>query len=262
MDRRAFTLIELLVVTAVIAALVSILMPSLHVSREQARRVQCRGSIRTLTAAWLMYKDENDGRLAGGSPESAGRGPWVQAPPDPAHAPVEERKEYIRRGTLWTYVKKMEIYQCPSDRRMSSPYHENAYRSYSIAGGMNGVDPQGEWEITPCTRYADIGQPAGKLVFLAECDPRGDNTGPWIIRPGSRQWVDPFGVWHRDNSSTLSFADGHVDTHRWLSRGLVDWNLKALHEPQGFTFHRSPQDNAETEDFDFMLRAYAYKALQ
>jgi len=50
--------------------------------------------------------------------------------------------------------------------------------------------------------------------------------------------------------------------HRWFSRGLAEWNLQALHEPQTFAFYRTPQDNEEMEDFDFALKAYAYKALQ
>jgi hypothetical protein len=73
--------------------------------------------------------------------------------------------------------------------------------------------------------------------------------------------VDPFGIWHRDNSSVLSFADGRVDMHRWLSRGLAEWNLKALHEPTSFSFYRTPQDNEEMEDFEFVLGAYAYRSL-
>ncbi len=90
-------------------------------------------------------------------------------------------------------------------------------------------------------KYTDIKQPATKIVFLAECDPRGYNMGSWVINPKTKQWVDPFGIWHRDNSSTLSFADGHVDMHRWLSRGLVEWNLKALHEPASFRVLQIPR---------------------
>ena len=262
MRKEAFTLIELLVVIAIIAVLMSVLMPSLHVAREQARSIQCRGNIRTLTLAWLMYKDENDGKLVCGFPEWADKGSWVQVPPNAANAPIEAKKEYIRRGTLWPYVKKVEVYRCPSDRRKNSPYHKFAYRTYSIAGGMNGVDPKGGWEIKPCIKYTDIQQPATKLVFLAECDPRGYNMGSWVLQPKSKLWIDPFGIWHRENSSVLSFADGHVDMHRWLSRGLVEWNLKALHEPQSFVFSRPPQGDEEMEDFDFMAKAYAYKSLQ
>jgi len=266
MERRAFTLIELLVVIAIIAVLMAVLMPSLNVAREQARSITCRGNVRTLTLAWLIYKDENDARLVGGFPERVNESPWspwVQIPPAGANASVEEKKEYIKRGTLWPYVKDIDVYRCPSDKRKNSPYHKFAYRTYSIAGGMNGVRSESpfEWEIIPCVRYTEIKQPATKYVFLAECDPRGYNMGSWVMRPKTRQWVDPFGIWHRDNSSTLSFADGHVEMHRFYSRGLIEWNLKALHEPMNFTFYRPPQDNEEMEDFEFMLKGYAYRAL-
>jgi hypothetical protein len=80
--------------------------------------------------------------------------------------------------------------------------------------------------------------------------------------PKARQWVDPFGIWHRDNATTLGYADGRVEMQRWQSRGLVEWNLKALHNPPSFAFYRPPQDNEELEDFEFMLSGYAYKALQ
>ena len=264
MERRAFTLIELLVVIAVIAVLMAILMPSLNMAREQARSIQCRGNIRTLTMAWLMYKDENDGNLVGGHPQVNTAvvvpAPWAVMPPNPESASVELKKEYIKRGMLWPYVKKVDVYRCPSDRRKNSAYHKFAFRTYSIAGGMNGV-AENSWEIKSCKKYTDVVQPATKLVFLAECDPRGYNMGSWVIYPKTKQWVDPFGVWHRDNSSTLSFADGHVEMHRWLSRGLAEWNLKALHEPATFSFYRPPQDNEEMEDFEFALKSYAYKSL-
>ena len=37
---------------------------------------------------------------------------------------------------------------------------------------------------------------------------------------------------------------------------------KALWNPASFSFNRAPQDNDEWEDFQYMLKAYAYKALQ
>ena len=266
MQKRAFTLIELLVVIAIIAILMAILMPALKVAREQARAIQCRGNERTLLVAWLMYKDENDGSLVSGETPTTGydpksTSPWVVMPPDPTNAGVELKKQYIQQGTLWPYIKQVEIYHCPSDRRQNSVYHKFAYRTYSIAGGMNGA-ADGTWEIRPCKKYTDIRQPAEKLVFIAECDPRGYNMGSWVLYPKSKQWVDPFGIWHRDNASTLGFGDGHVEMRRWLGKGLIEWNQKALWNPATFAFYRPPQDNEEQEDFEFILKAYAYKALQ
>jgi prepilin-type N-terminal cleavage/methylation domain-containing protein/prepilin-type processing-associated H-X9-DG protein len=265
MHKKAFTLIELLVVISIIAILMAILMPALKVAREQARAIHCRSNERTLTLAWLMYKDENDGSLVGGHPQVDTAvvvpAPWVFMPPSPETASVALKKEYIQRGLLWPYIKEVEAYHCPSDRRQNSPYHKFAYRTYSIAGGMNGVT-EGSWEIRPCRKYSDIRQPAEKLVFIAECDPRGYNMGSWVLYPKSQQWVDPFGIWHRENSSTLSFADGHVEMHRWFSRGLVEWVEQALWNPASFSFYRTPQDNEEMDDFQSILKAYAYKSLQ
>jgi len=63
--RRAFTLIELLVVVAIIALLVSILLPSLAKAREQARMTQCLSSLKQMGIATYFYADDHKGTLPG-----------------------------------------------------------------------------------------------------------------------------------------------------------------------------------------------------
>ncbi len=145
----------------------AILFPALRIAREQGRSISCRSNVRTLTMAWLMYKDANDGKLVGGNTPASSRSPWVLNAPGEGNASIEEKKEYIKRGHLWPFVKDIGSYRCPSDRRQKSPYHRYAYRTYSITGGMNGVNPNGGWEIIPCINYTDIKNPATKYVFLA-----------------------------------------------------------------------------------------------
>ncbi|MCH7919848.1 MAG: type II secretion system protein, partial [Planctomycetes bacterium] len=59
---RAFTLIELLVVIAIIAVLMAVLMPALRAARELATGSVCLNNQKSLTAAYVMYADDNDGR--------------------------------------------------------------------------------------------------------------------------------------------------------------------------------------------------------
>lgn len=89
----------------------------------------------------------------------------------------------------------------------------------------------------------------------------GATTCSWVLRPASREWVDPFGIFHRGNSSTLGYADGHVAMQPFRDRGLIEWNLSAI-DGVGFSFYRTPQGEVEVEDFQNMIDGYAFKKLQ
>src|SRR5687768_3282949 len=60
---RAFTLIELLVVVAILALLISILVPSLARARLAAKRTLCLSNIRSMEQAHWLYMTSNNGYL-------------------------------------------------------------------------------------------------------------------------------------------------------------------------------------------------------
>ena len=72
MKRKGFTLVELLVVIAVIALLMSILMPVLRKARDQAQRILCGNNLRNLAFSLTMCADKDNNKL----PTSGGNWPW------------------------------------------------------------------------------------------------------------------------------------------------------------------------------------------
>jgi prepilin-type N-terminal cleavage/methylation domain-containing protein len=58
-DRRGFTLIEILVVIAIVAMLVSILLPSLSLAREYSRRTVCQSNLHQTGVGFSLYSADN-----------------------------------------------------------------------------------------------------------------------------------------------------------------------------------------------------------
>ncbi|MGE0481965.1 MAG: prepilin-type N-terminal cleavage/methylation domain-containing protein [Phycisphaerae bacterium] len=57
--RRGFTLIELLVVVAIIAVLISILLPALQGARDQSQQLLCLTNLRSMGQASVLYAEQN-----------------------------------------------------------------------------------------------------------------------------------------------------------------------------------------------------------
>ncbi len=66
----AFTLIELLVVVAIIALLISILLPSLAAARQNSRTAVCASNSRQIAVGWAIYAQEHKDMAVAGRPGS------------------------------------------------------------------------------------------------------------------------------------------------------------------------------------------------
>ncbi|MFO0838093.1 MAG: prepilin-type N-terminal cleavage/methylation domain-containing protein [Phycisphaerae bacterium] len=141
--KYAFTLIELLVVVAIIALLISILLPALSMAREQAKSVVCLAHLHSLASAVHMYAVTNRGKLPtvgfahGGSGASPDRS-WL----------TQMTGEYGNPDVL----------RCPSDR--SDNFHiplqpgnmlrETSYATnYYTASKIGNRGPFDRWERIP-----------------------------------------------------------------------------------------------------------------
>ncbi len=263
MKRRAFTLIELLVVISIIALLLSILLPALKRVRMAARAAVCLTDTRGLSLAWLLYKDDNDGRLVGAHDGHAGSASrdydWVNVPRDSQGnvvagnvATVKEKQRGIEAGALFPYVDHLGQYHCPGDRRhlttaSTTAGYGHAWRSYSIPSCMNGGIHGGR----SITKYQQIKTPANKYIFIEEdADVDGFNWGGWSlagpINGNWDQWWDPIAIRHGEKNM-MSYADGHAERRLWVDE-------RTLEMAEGQIFGLITPDNP---DLKYMNRNYA-----
>ncbi len=251
MKTRAFTLIELLVVIAIIAVLMAILLPSLNIARDQAKRLHCISNIKNMTFGWMLYKDDNDDKLIGGHPARESDA-WMLSPRGNDPDPLEKCKEGLRQGLLFPYIKDLDVYLCPSDDR-TKRQGMYTFGSFSITGGLNGEEK--EWSKRHLILYSEIKKPSETLVFVEEIDPRGYNTGSWVVsKDFGNNWIDPLAIWHSKNRSTFSFADGSAEMHPWINESTIDLAMRAAWGDESVFNFSPPAD--ERDDLRFMQKRY------
>jgi len=249
---NGFTLIELLVVIAIIALLMGILMPALSAAKKLASSAGCLGNQRSLSTAWVMYADDNDGLVMcnGACYDTAtDKSPWVHRPKDiagnnlsrpaPASITKEDRYRGLQAGTMWPYVKDVDVYHCPGDNRKStrkSP--RDCFRSYSISYAFGTIQDsrRHEWRRGQYyNKLSEIQNSARYYVFVEEehnGSNYGANEGGWhlpfdsnanrLTNPSSWTFYDPLASYHV-KSSTFGFADGHAEKHTWRDPRTLDF---------------------------------------
>ena len=123
--RRGFTLIELLVVVAIIAVLMSILMPALDRVKHQVKMIKCQSNLHQWGLVMKYYTDDNDGFFMA----------------DLGHG----RHAALSRPELKEYYKDDRLLLCPSATRT---YEEGAWCPFAAWRSPEPDDPLGS---PPCS---------------------------------------------------------------------------------------------------------------
>ena len=117
---RGFTLVELLIVIAIIALLMSILMPALRRVQNQAKSAVCQTHLKHWGLIWSMYCHENDNRFCYAGSLGWKRGTWI----------IALRPQYETRS---------DIMRCPMAKaRLPGVNHGGPFNSYRMGTGGLG----------------------------------------------------------------------------------------------------------------------------
>ena len=202
----AFTIEELLVVIAVIALLMSILIPALGRAKDQAKLGLCKSHLRCITSGALMYADEHDSLLPLdnmlGPGYTGAQGVWVDNPHDTLLQALEK------------YVQDPKTFYCPSETNPEYSYSRGNFEKGTIGYFYFSVDnnPIDNGELSRFLRW----EAEGVIEYPRQLTNLMD-TATWVI---SDMWFS-----------------GQPTPHRWFQKGVNYATLDAsVH-----MVHRSPR---------------------
>jgi len=212
----AFTLIELLVVVAIIALLVSILLPSLEEARELARSAACKSNLKQVRLAMWLYSEDNDGWLC---PALIDYVCWPCLLCESGYLPKEKGTAIeINAAPPWG------VLQCPSETYvMKDVGSEDGLdracdpdTGYAWKGSNYGANRYIVWGYTPLIKLSNVTALFDTYLVGDARGSGGASIGP--INPLRLPKLRHNGIWN------VVYCDGHVE-------GLNDFPKDASSSP-------------------------------
>lgn len=264
-SRNGFTLIELLVVIAIIAVLASLLLPALARAKEQATRLQCMNNERQITLAWLLYTGDSNGILPknGYVPKggNTNRMRWVQGYYNHNFSVfdlVDTRNligpDYAQLAPYLPGLGEMRVYHCPKDRKTVRIFTKDipTLRSYSMNWYVGWDGPGGNWQPDESyqiyLKLSDMIRPGpSQTLLLVDMNPESI-CWPFFGIYMEKQSFMMYPAAYHSGGAALSFADGHVESHRWLDPRTKEKNSLAV------AWHQHDQDSPDNPDITWLQR--------
>jgi prepilin-type N-terminal cleavage/methylation domain-containing protein len=203
--REGFTLIELLVVIAIIAILAAILFPVFAQAREKARQTSCMNNEKQIGTGLYTYLNDWDDTYP------MNRFPTTVALKSNASGDLQPTW-YNWKRALYSYVKGVNVYLCPSNDKAwgpsgcggcpsgdesncaNGPYKNNKDlwlpNGYVLNGGFYHESAPFDGTIMHPREMGEIKDPSN-LIFLLESDERCPDLGDWayadiFVHPGAK----------------------------------------------------------------------------
>jgi prepilin-type processing-associated H-X9-DG protein len=229
-EPRGFPLLDLLVVVAIIAVLISVLLPALSGARREGTKAKCLSNLHALGQALITYSiDDASGYTSPIHPKAetewwydgeyeygGGTGVGVMADPD-----FLAENRILNRYIFGSGAKyPLELYQCPTDKgvqpapvdfepfyftapAIGKPIWYSTGTSYRLNNQIDflGQTPYTEYFYGPYMRPATRVPAPSQTVILEE-------TVAEVAKWNSRTYITM--GWHnKANSFNVAFVDGH-----------------------------------------------------
>ena len=232
---RGFTLVELLVVIAIITLLVALLLPAINKAKSISQRVVCINNQKQLQMAHTMFSDDHGDKILYSSSwkyEKCAKYTW--APGSLNVSKYLNQSRWLEDTPLFSYMgRSVDVFKCPADKGMVKITNKDGelrkifprHRSYSVnihVGGWAGWPVEDDKEWTVYRKQQDIEDPSNIFTFI-EMPFEFINAGCFrvVMNEGTSSYkiydMDVPGNYHIDGTA-LAFADGHVETKRWLDQ--------------------------------------------
>jgi len=239
MDRqnRNFTLIELIVIISMIGILSSLLMSAMRHGMDQAKNLECRGNLKNLGEAIVLFTNDNNRDM----PEAPSPSPrvmlyfvWDFAPyfgyQDEVYDPVEKSDDYTYLWYKWAYTVP-EVFQCPfNDDKDYVSYGWNNW--YMHGWGVRDEYPNNEtrWKRLKYGRVCESStytKDNSRTAVIADQVVMGDSAK---TERGS-EWM---GRWHASSAEVYDFfstrhvgTDDEIGGNYLFLDGRVSWRSKS-----------------------------------